>query len=111
MKKAGAILLLCSLLLSQYGRFLAYVRCAISGLVDPSTPCDCEQQLPQAVKGDDARDMTPPKGMDVVFEEYYLPASPWQLADPFGPTIAPCADHRHIHTSDHTSDVFRPPAA
>ncbi len=111
MKKAGAILLLCTLLLSQYGRFLAYVRCAISGLVDPSAPCDCEQQLPQAVKGDDARDMTPPKGMDVVFEEYYLPATPWQLAGLTTTTAPRYGDRRQAHSSDHTTEVFRPPGA
>lgn len=99
------------MLLSQYGRFLAYVRCAISGLVDPNAPCDCEQQLPQAVKGDDAHDMTPPKGMDVVFEEFYLPATPWQIA---GLSEAPArrgGNGEPGYSFTYLRDIFRPPAA
>ena len=65
------------MILSQYGRFLAYVQCAISGIVDPGAPCDCEKQVPPEFRGD-ARDLPPPKGMNVSFEEYYLPAHPYQ---------------------------------
>ncbi|HTJ12792.1 MAG TPA: hypothetical protein VL547_12230 [Dinghuibacter sp.] len=111
MKKAGAILLLCTMLLSQYGRLVAYVRCAISGLVDPNAPCDCEQQAPQALKGDDAREMTPPRGMDIVFEEYYLPASPWQIDGRPATSPRRFAHGCRPYTSAFIADIFRPPAA
>ena len=98
------------MVLSQYGRFLAYVQCAISGIVDPGAPCDCEKQVPPEVRGD-ARDLPPPKGMNVSFEEYYLPAHPYEGGAPSAATEQPRYGPAADYTFSSVTGVFRPPRA
>lgn len=108
MKKITAICLVCTLFLSQYGRFLAYVQCAISGLIDPNAPCECERQVPESLKVT-PHELPPPKGMNVSFEEFYLPAPAWKLEAPGrtlqGKGCSSTADYTHSPVSG----IFRPP--
>lgn len=86
------------------------MQCTISGLVSPGEPCDCEKQVPADYRAD-ARDLPPPKGMNVVFEEYYLPVSPWAMQTP--PGLRPDAPTRGCpgYTFTRLTDIFRPPRA
>jgi hypothetical protein len=98
--------------LSQYGRFLAYVQCAFDNMLDPTghAQCDCEKQLPPAVRGDD-KELPPPKGMNVAFEEYYLPSIPWRLSIPLANTVLAGRGDPGIYAFTKTNDIFRPPRA
>jgi hypothetical protein len=109
-RKLTAICLCCALILSQYGRFLAYVQCTISGFVSPGEPCDCEKQVPADYKAD-ARDLPPPKGMNVAFEEFYLPVAPWAIQAPPVKQPATPYSRRSGYAFLHLADIFRPPRA
>ena len=98
--------------LSQYGRFLAYVQCAFDNMMDPTghAQCDCEKQLPPAVRGDD-KELPPPKGMNVAFEEFYLPSMPWELDMAAPATMIIGAGDPGAYAFLKPSDIFRPPRA
>jgi len=96
------------MLLSQYGRFFAYMQCQIRSLMDQNVTiqCDCQLQLPQAMG-----DMPLSKTTFTGFEEYCLPTGKWQISYPSNVHI----EHRDYYSVDYSSPscagIFRPPRA
>lgn len=110
MKQITAILLICTLFLSQYGRFLSYMECRISRLVgqDTTAPCDCQQLLSQTL-GEDARDMPVARTTPSDFDEYYLPAAQWMLSVQGGLHITYPAARAERYHPPFLTGIFRPP--
>jgi hypothetical protein len=87
------------MLLSQYGRFFAYMQCQIRSLMDQNVTiqCDCQLQLPQGMG-----DMPLSKTTFAGFEEYCLPATGWWL-------VSYPSDARIEHLDNYNVDVSTPP--
>jgi hypothetical protein len=109
-RQVSTILLLATLLLSQYGKFFAYVECRFTNLLLANgTSCECEKDIPLPFRAE-AREL-PPRTFNLSMDEYVIPQSLLNIAaltkrNTYKPS--PLADH---YAYTWSGNIFRPPRA